>query len=53
MAHKKKGNLTASGEWAKHLRKVLKQKFWKGERKAEKDMIIHELHSDKIECKIN
>ena len=34
MAHKKKGHLTTSGEWAKHLRKFLRQKFWKGERKA-------------------
>ena len=35
MANKKKGQLTASGEWAKHLRKYLKKQFWKGERKAE------------------
>lgn len=34
MANKKKGNLTVSGEWAKHLRKFLKRQFWKGERKA-------------------
>ncbi len=32
MATKKKGTLTTSGEWAKHLRKFLKRKFWKAER---------------------
>ena len=36
MAHKRKGQLTVSGEWAKHLRKYLRRKFWKGERKAAK-----------------
>jgi len=35
MANKKKGQLTASSEWAKHLRKYLKKQFWKSERKAE------------------
>ena len=39
MAHKKKGQLTASGEWAKHLRGFLKRQFWKGERKAGKRLI--------------
>lgn len=39
MAHKQKGQLTTSGEWAKHLRGFLKRQFWKGERKAEKKMI--------------
>ncbi|MBD3584027.1 hypothetical protein [Flavobacterium selenitireducens] len=34
MAHKKNGQLTTSGEWAKHLRKFMRRKFWKGERKA-------------------
>ena len=42
MAHKKKGQITASGEWAKHLRKYLKRKFWKGERNAEKEMVKKE-----------
>lgn len=36
MATKKKGTLTTSGEWAKHLRKYHKRKFWKGERKEAK-----------------
>jgi len=36
MSYKRKGQLTSSQEWAKHLRKYLKRKFWKKERKAEK-----------------
>jgi hypothetical protein len=36
MATRKKGTLTTSGEWAKHLRKYNKRKFWKGERKEAK-----------------
>lgn len=36
MATKKKGVLTTSGEWAKHLRKFKKRKFWKAERKEGK-----------------
>ena len=36
MANKRKGQLTPSGEWAKHLRKFLKAKFWRAERKAGK-----------------
>jgi RNAse (barnase) inhibitor barstar len=43
MAHKRKGQLTNSAEWAKHLRSYLKREFWKGERKAEKDFIEEEL----------
>ncbi len=39
MAHKKKGQLTTTSEWAKHLRKYLKRKFWKKERKTGKIMI--------------
>jgi len=39
MSHKKKGQLTADGEWRKHLRKIGKRFFWKKERKAEKKMI--------------
>lgn len=42
MANKKKGNLTVSGEWAKHLRKLLKRQFWKGERKAVHKLIEQE-----------
>ena len=36
VATKRKGFLTVSGEWAKHLRKWGKRVFWKGERKAAK-----------------
>jgi hypothetical protein len=39
MAHKKKGQLTTSGEWARHLRGFLKRQFWKRERKVGKKMI--------------
>ncbi len=43
MAHKRKGQLTTSPEWAKHLRKVWKRHFWKGERLEEKSEIKKEL----------
>jgi hypothetical protein len=43
LANKKKGQLTTTGEWAKHLRKFLKRQFWKGERKAVKKMIHKEI----------
>jgi hypothetical protein len=43
MAHKKKGHLTTSPEWAKHLRKFMKKQFWGGERTAGKDFIREEL----------
>jgi hypothetical protein len=43
MAHKKKGHLTTSPAWAKHLRKYMKNQFWKGERKASKELIPSEL----------
>lgn len=38
----KKGLLTNSGEWAKHLRKIGKRFFWKGERQAGKKLIKKE-----------
>jgi len=44
MATKKKGQLTTSPEWAKHLRKYMKKQFWKGERNAEKKLISDELY---------
>lgn len=50
MAHKKKGQLTTSPEWATHLRKFMKKQFWGGERSAEKEFIRDEL-SDDIEDK--
>ena len=42
MAHKKKGLLTYSAEWAKHLRKDIKRIFWSGERNAEKILMKKE-----------
>ncbi len=45
MAHKRKGQLTTSGEWAKHLRGFLKRQFWKGERNAAKSMIHKEIET--------
>lgn len=39
MAHKRKGQLTASSEWAKHLRKIGKRFFWKTERLEERKEI--------------
>lgn len=39
MATKKKGLLTVSGEWARHLRKPWKRIFWKKERATAKKMI--------------
>jgi hypothetical protein len=36
MAHKRKGQLTVSGEWARHLRPFWRRAFWKGERQAGK-----------------
>lgn len=43
MTHKKKGQLTTHIEWAKHLRKIGKRIFWKGEREAEKRLVSNEL----------
>jgi len=39
MAHKRKGQLTVSGEWARHLRPWLRRIFWKTERQAEKTLV--------------
>jgi hypothetical protein len=39
MGTKKAGTLTTNKEWAKHLRKFVKRKFWKAERFAEKAKI--------------
>ena len=39
MAHKKHGQLTTSGEWARHLRPYLRRDFWKGERRAEVEFL--------------
>ena len=44
MSTKRKGQLTVANEWAKHLRKFLRHKFWKGEQKASQKMITKELN---------
>lgn len=49
MGHKKKGQLTTNGEWQKHLRKVGKRFFWKGERRAEKKFIEVEIDIDEMD----
>jgi len=43
MSTKKKGQLTTNSEWMKHLRKIGKRFFWKGERLAERKHIKEEL----------
>ena len=48
MAHKQKGQLTVTSEWAKHLRKFLRRQFWKGERNAEKKLIRKEININTI-----
>jgi hypothetical protein len=42
MARKRSGQLTVLGEWARHLRPVLRRKFWKGERQAERVHLLEE-----------
>ncbi len=44
----KKGLLTSSGEWAKHLRPFGKKVFWSGEREAEKQLIDDEIKQVEI-----
>ena len=43
MSHKRKGQLTVTKEWAKHLRKYWRRQFWKGERYAVKKFVKHQL----------
>jgi hypothetical protein len=45
MATVKKGMLTVTGEWWKHLRSK-KRVFWKGERQAAKDLVRSEQVTD-------
>jgi hypothetical protein len=45
MATAKKGILTATGRWWKHLRWA-KRGFWKGERQAAKKLSRHEAASE-------
>ncbi len=47
MTHKKKGQLTTSGEWAKHLRKIGKRFFWKAERNEGKKLVKKEIVENK------
>ena len=42
MANKRKGQLTTSKEWAKHLRKFGKKQFWRVERRVSKELIRKE-----------
>ena len=42
MTTKKKGQMTTSKEWAKHLRKFLRRQFWKGERQAGRKFVNKE-----------
>ena len=49
MSHKRVGQLTVSGQWAKHLRPWYRRAFWKGERSAAQEMVRAELsHEAKI-----
>ena len=49
MSTKKKGLLTTSLEYARHLRKWGKKYFWRGERQAERKLIVTEKHQTYIE----
>lgn len=46
MGHKRKGQLTKSGEWWKHFRKIGRRFFWKQERQAEKQDIKDRLKNE-------
>lgn len=46
MSNVKQGNVTASKEWAKHLRPFGKQQFWSAERGAQRAQIADELGPD-------
>lgn len=43
MSNKRQGQLTTSGEWAKHLRPFQRRLFWGAERSAERSLIEQEL----------
>jgi hypothetical protein len=47
MSNKRKGQLTVSKEWAKHLRKFWKSQFWKGERTESKKIIRQIIEKEK------
>lgn len=46
MPGKKKGVLTVSGEWAKHLRPDGRRAFWSTERKAAQNRIASEMDAE-------
>jgi hypothetical protein len=48
MVHKRKGQLTITKEWAKHLRKFWRRQFWKVERNAGRKVIRRELEKKMI-----
>ena len=55
MGNKRKGQLTTDFEWHKHLKKIGKRFFWKGERLAEKKLIsenINEIETENNEAKL-
>jgi hypothetical protein len=39
MSHRRKGQITATPEYRKHLRPFGRREFWSGERMAEKELI--------------
>ncbi len=43
MSNKRRGQLTVTGEWAKHLRPLKRREFWKQERQAGKEVARAEL----------
>jgi len=47
MGQKRKGQLSKTGEWAKHLRKEFRRIFWSKERMAEKEHIKKETNKYK------
>jgi len=46
MSYKRKGQLSKSPEWVKHLRKFLRRQFWKKERISEKKFIDKQLKDE-------
>lgn len=46
MSNKRKGQLVTSGEWATHLRPMLRRAFWKKERQAEAAFVRDETLAD-------
>lgn len=45
MSHKRKGQLTKSPEWHKHLRKYLRRLFWSRERMNERKEIEKQINN--------